>query len=158
VVVAYPEIQAAYWQPKLAHLGEIVEDVDDIHQCIVVILTTQKGSDPYRPDFAVDLMASVDRPLSDVRARLISEILESIARWERRCRVLQVEVTATVAGKLSISVAWVPVEAVNTAGQVPQTTVEQVASTSAAPDAVAGFVSIPFAASLTLTTVDGGTF
>jgi len=36
-------------------IGQVVEGVADINQCIGIILSTPKGSDPLRPTFACDL-------------------------------------------------------------------------------------------------------
>lgn len=156
MVVAVQEIRAAFWQPRLSHLGEIVEDVADIHQCLSIILTTQKGTDPLRPSFALDLMAYVDRPISDVSARLISDIIQAITLWEKRCQILSVNVTAEAPATLTLAVVWRPVDAVNDGStRALQTTVEIPTVTGTAPE---GFVSIPFMATLTLATVDGGSF
>lgn len=157
MVVAVQDIRAAFWQPRLSHLGEIVEDVEDIHQCLTIILTTQKGSDCLRPDFALDLMAYVDRPISDVHSQIVSDIIQAISIWEQRCQILRVDAAVEAPSGLVLTVVWRPVSALNDGAHVLQTTVELAAVTGTAPDAAAGFVSIPFQASLTLGTVDGGT-
>jgi hypothetical protein len=155
VVIAVQDIRAAYWQPRLSHLGEIVEDVEDIHQCLTVILTTQQGSDALRPDFALNLMDYVDRPIGDVSAGLITDIIDAVTRWEQRCQILKAEVTAEAPATLILSLTWRPVNAANSGTRAYLTTVEIAPVTGTAPDE---FVTIPFLASLTVAAVDGGTF
>ena len=45
------EITYVDWQYKLNSIGSVAEGVEDINQCIAIILLTQKGSDPLRPTF-----------------------------------------------------------------------------------------------------------
>ncbi len=42
------EITYVDWQCKLNDIGSIAEGVNDINQCIAIILETQKGSNPYQ--------------------------------------------------------------------------------------------------------------
>src|SRR5581483_8512823 len=73
-------------------IGNVVQGVADINQCISIILATPHGSDPLRPTFACDLWQWLDAPINIARPHLVREIVEAITRWEPRVRVLSVVV------------------------------------------------------------------
>jgi phage baseplate assembly protein W len=148
-------LDAAYWQPKNAHLGEVASGIYDINQCIIAIISTPKGSDPHRPDFAVGLMDYMDRPITWVRPRLTREIIAAIAKWERRATV-QAVVVSIDNSTLTIRVTWTPSGLVNTESAASyQTTLSAPASVSLV---TSPFVSIPFTSTVEfLGAIDGGT-
>ena len=78
------------WQISLTEQGSIVQELADINQCIILIITTQKGSDPMKPRFGVDLLKWIDKPVNVVVPGLITEITNQIQQWEPRVKVLQV--------------------------------------------------------------------
>lgn len=84
------DIAAADWQPKLNAHGEIVEGLDDIRQCIRIILGTPKGSDPHRPTFGSDLWRYIDFPIDDAIPNVIRESVDAIRIWETRIDVVRV--------------------------------------------------------------------
>lgn len=92
LTVRYDEIQATDWQPKLGELGAIVEALDDIDQCIRIILTTPRGSVPHQPDFGSDLWRYVDWPLQAALPHIVRETVDQVARWEPRVEVTGVTV------------------------------------------------------------------
>jgi phage baseplate assembly protein W len=94
-------------------IGNVVQGVADINQCIGIILATPKGSDPLRPTFACDLWQWIDAPVNIARPNLVREIVEAITKWEPRARVLSVVVnlvandpSANVNAHLSITIVW----------------------------------------------------
>ena len=107
MVVDVRTIESTYWSPKLGTAGEIVENVEDINQCIEIILTTPAGSDPHRPDFANRLGDYIDRPITEVTPLLIKEVYASILKWETRVELNDVKVSPTSdLGKVEITVLW----------------------------------------------------
>ena len=78
------DIQSDYWQPSLTGDGVVVEGVDEINQCIEIILRTPKGSDPHRPNFASNVLEVIDRPQTQIGPLLISEVYQAIETWEPR--------------------------------------------------------------------------
>jgi uncharacterized protein len=89
-------------------IGSVVQGVADVNQCIGIILSTPKLSDPLRPTFACDLWRWIDKPINIARPYLVKEIVESVTIWEPRVRVLSVTVNL-VAGTVSnllISIVW----------------------------------------------------
>lgn len=89
-------------------IGQVVQGIADVNQCIGIILSTPKGSDPFRPTFACDLWRLIDTPINVARPHLVREIVESITKWEPRVRVLSVVVNL-VSGQvaqLTIMITW----------------------------------------------------
>jgi len=103
------EITSPNWQLSLTEPAGIVQGLDDINQCVLVILSTQKGTDPFRPEFGVDVMAYVDKPVSIAVPNLIRQIKEAIEIYETRVTVEQVKATTDVE-KISFSVKWKTVD------------------------------------------------
>lgn len=107
--VLIPQIQAEWWSPKLRNHGKILEDADDINQAIAIILTTPKGTDPHRPEFASDLNNWIDQPINIVTPHLVREIYESVLRWEPRIDVINVAVQPYYLNELArvgVSLEW----------------------------------------------------
>lgn len=105
-----PEIRAAWWSPKLGEIGEVVQDGEDINQAIAIILSTPKGTDPHRPEFASSINDWIDHPVNAVSAHLIREVYEALLRWEPRIDVTRVEVQPSYLGeiqRLLIRTEWV---------------------------------------------------
>ena len=86
------DIRDQWWAPKLGEPGEVVTNVDDINQCLAIIFTTPKGSDPHRPTFACDLDSLIDLPTPIVAARLPGVLIEAATLWEPRVEIIGVPV------------------------------------------------------------------
>jgi len=84
------EIKYVDWQPKLNYIGEVVQGIDDINQCIYIILTTQKGSVPHRPTFGSDIFKYIDYPVQEAIPNIIREVIDVITEWETRVEISQV--------------------------------------------------------------------
>ena len=117
--ITLTDIKAADWSLMLdaaghpgSGIGSVVTGVDDVNQCIAIILTTPKGTDVLRPTFGTDLWKFIDAPISEARPALVREVTQSIMQWEPRVRVLSVtglplNMTATQPGAhVEITVAW----------------------------------------------------
>jgi len=81
------EIKSVDWQFKLNEIGSIVEGIDDIDQCIKIILMTRKGSDPHRPEFGSDIWQYIDYPVNEAIPNIIRESFDAIALWEPRVQI-----------------------------------------------------------------------
>lgn len=84
------------WSHRLGSFGDVVEGPEDVAQCVVIILTTPRGSSPYRPLFGCDAWRHLDKPLAIARPRVVQEVLEAIELWETRAKVRQVQVLSEV--------------------------------------------------------------
>ena len=108
MIVDLREISAEHWQPRLEAEGEIVEGLDDVHQCIRIILATPKGADPHRPTFGSDLWRWVDAPMDVAIPHAVAETVDAVRRWEDRVEVVRVVPELDVA-ELRLRVEWRPV-------------------------------------------------
>ncbi len=78
------DIKSVNWQLSNKLLGEVVEGIADIRQCIGTILITTKGSDPLRPLFGSDIWQFIDKPVTVAAPNISAEILDAISKWEPR--------------------------------------------------------------------------
>ena len=90
MVTTLNEIKYVDWQPKLNGIGEVAQGIDDINQCIYIILTTQKGSVPHRPIFGSDIFKYIDYPVQEAIPNIIREVIDAISEWETRVEISQV--------------------------------------------------------------------
>jgi uncharacterized protein len=117
--ITLAEIKSADWSLMLdsagqagSGLGNVVTGVDDVDQCIAIILTTPKGSDVLRPTFGTDLWKYIDAPISQVGPAVVREVTQSITQWEPRVKVLSVmstpmpNITTQPGAHVEITVAW----------------------------------------------------
>ncbi|OAM73772.1 GPW/gp25 family protein [Devosia elaeis] len=100
------QITAAHWQPRLGSHGEIVEGLDDIHQCIRIILLTPKGSDPHRPEFGSDLWHYLDHPMEEAVPHVVREGVDALRRWEQRIEVVRLVPVQLGRAHMHITVEW----------------------------------------------------
>jgi len=78
------DIKAVNWQLSVTELGQVVEGIADIRQCIGTILKTTKGSDPLRPEFGSNIWQYIDKPVTTAVANIAYEILDALTKWETR--------------------------------------------------------------------------
>jgi phage baseplate assembly protein W len=99
------EIKYVDWQPKLNEIGEVAQGIDDINQCIYIILTTQKGSVPHRPTFGSDIFKYIDYPVQEAVPNIIREVIDAISEWETRIEIKNVSAEIDVAS-VKIKIEW----------------------------------------------------
>ncbi len=93
------------WQYKLNTIGGIAEGVDDINQCIAIIILTRKGSVPHRPTFGSDVYKYVDYPINEAIPNIIREVTDSVTLWETRITLNTVK-AEIYESKISIKIEW----------------------------------------------------
>ena len=81
-----------------------MQGLRDISQCIYIIATTVKGSDPLRPEFGSDIRQYLDRPASQVPA-MIRAITQAIEIWETRVRITRVSYKVDVS-HITFQIEW----------------------------------------------------
>ncbi len=100
-------ITSAEWSITIGNPGEVVEGLEDIDQCIAIILATRKGSDPHRPLFGCDAWKYLDTPILIAIPNIIREAVDSLEEWEPRIDLVSVK--ARIDGsRLIIVVEWQP--------------------------------------------------
>jgi hypothetical protein len=98
-------IPSADWSPKLGSIGEVVEGLDDVAQCIQIILTTPKGSVPHRPTFGADIWRYLDLPVNLAMPNMIMEASNAITLWEPRAKLVKVTATPDLSDVV-LAVEW----------------------------------------------------
>lgn len=110
-------ITAADWSLELdstapgaaagAGLGNVVQGINDVAQCIAIILTTIPGSDPLRPTFGCDLWQYVDRPMNQALPKIVREVTDAILEWEPRVNLISVTAQMLSGGAgMTVTVTW----------------------------------------------------
>lgn len=84
------DITSQDWGISVNGLGQVVQGIDDIAQCINTILVTQKGTDPFRPLFGADIISYIDKPVNTSIPGIIREIQEQIKLWEPRAKLTRI--------------------------------------------------------------------
>ena len=64
-------------------IGQVVQGVDDVDQCIQIICTTPMGDDPLRPTFAWDMGGIIDLPVTLAIPLLVAGLAAAIELWSR---------------------------------------------------------------------------
>lgn len=93
---ATKDFLGAGWKfpPRLDQRGriELVHQEDDVEEAIKIILLTNKGERPMRPEFGSELFRLQFAPNDATTAGLARRyITEALARWEPRIQLLKVE-------------------------------------------------------------------
>lgn len=99
------DVVTSDWSLSLQKQGEIVQGIDDIRQCVYIILTTIPGSDPLRPDFGCGIHQRVDKPVNQLAVTGKKDILEALQIWEPRITVLNITATVEME-KVEFQVTW----------------------------------------------------
>jgi hypothetical protein len=107
---ALADVTSADWSLKLGAIGAIVQGIDDVDQCLAIILTTPLGADPLRPAFGCDLWRFIDYPINSAIPAIVQEIAAAISTWEPRVQLIAVDASPTGSGDtqpgVSIRVTW----------------------------------------------------
>jgi phage baseplate assembly protein W len=110
--VTLADITSADWSLKLGAIGEVVQGIRDVDQCIGIILTTPKGSDVLRPTFGVDIWRYVDYPMNSAVPAIVREVTTAITLWEPRVSIVSVSAapaaddSSQAGAHLEVSVTW----------------------------------------------------
>jgi phage baseplate assembly protein W len=90
------DISSTMWSMSVSEYGAVEKDLDDIIQCVLIILATDKGSDPFRPEFGFNIGALLDRPVNFVIPNGKLGILDALTQWEPRITVRRIEHTLNI--------------------------------------------------------------
>jgi len=88
--ITLDDIRSADWSLKLGAIGEIVEGIADVEQCLGIIVTTPQGTDPLRPTFGSNIWRYIDQPMNTALPAMVSELTSAITRWEPRVTLVSV--------------------------------------------------------------------
>jgi Bacteriophage baseplate protein W len=88
--ITLADIRSADWSLALGAIGEVVQGIADVEQCLGIIVTTPRGSDPLRPTFGADIWRYIDFPIDRALPAIVSELTTAITMWEPRVNLLSV--------------------------------------------------------------------
>lgn len=77
-------LKSADWSLSMDEFGTVVQGIDDIMQCVRIILETMKRSDPLRPEFGTNIYKLIDSPVTIAAPQIVQEIVDGITTWEPR--------------------------------------------------------------------------
>ena len=117
--ITLADITSADWSLALdqpgepgSGIGNVVQGIADVNQCIQIILTTPKGSDPLRPTFGADLWKFLDAPINAAISAIVTEVTTAITQWEPRVKLTSVtaapviDSSAQSGARMSVNVSW----------------------------------------------------
>lgn len=88
--VIVSEITSPFWSQSTDVPGGIVAGIEDIKQCIFLIMGTQLGSDPFRHSFGSKVYDYVDEPVIVAAPKIARAAKAAIQLWEPRVTVKDV--------------------------------------------------------------------
>lgn len=101
------ELDSTAGQGPGSGIGNVVQGVNDINQCLLIIITTPLGSDPLRPTFGCDLLSWIDKPITLAKPGLVAAIITAITTWEPRVTIVSVVINpGAILGQLVIALTW----------------------------------------------------
>jgi phage baseplate assembly protein W len=110
--ITLSDISSADWSLKLGAIGQVVQGLEDVEQCLAIIVTTPMGSDPLRPTFGADIWRYIDFPLNIAIPAIVSELTTAITIWEPRVTLISVTAAPVNDGRsqsgahLEVSLNW----------------------------------------------------
>ena len=110
--ITLADISSADWSLKLGAIGEVVQGLDDVEQCLGIIVTTPRGSDPLRPTFGADIWRYIDFPVSAALPAIVRELTSAITIWEPRVNLVSVTAQSVNDGSaqsgahLDVTLTW----------------------------------------------------
>ena len=127
--VARGDVRAADWSLMLdataenrglvGGFGQVVEGIDDVAQCLGIILSNPPGTDPLRPDFACDLFSFIDMPMTLALPQIVAAVTAAIEKFEPRVELISVRAKpGDSIGQLVVTITW----RLKLTGAPPQTT------------------------------------
>jgi phage baseplate assembly protein W len=88
--ITLADITSADWSLELGTIGGVVQGIADVEQCLGIIVTTPRGSDPLRPTFGADIWRYIDFPIDVALPAIARELTSAIMTWEPRVNLISV--------------------------------------------------------------------
>lgn len=88
--ITLADIRLADWSLELGTIGGVVQGIADVEQCLGIIVTTPRGSDPLRPTFGSDIWRYIDFPIDVALPAIVRELTSAITTWEPRVNLISV--------------------------------------------------------------------
>ncbi len=110
--ITLADITSADWSLELGTIGGVVQGIADVEQCLGIIVTTPRGSDPLRPKFGADIWRYIDFPIDEALPAIVSELTSAITMWEPRVNLISVTARPVTDGgtqsgaHLDVTLTW----------------------------------------------------
>jgi len=110
--ITLADITSADWSLALGAIGDVVQGIADVEQCLGIIVTTPRGSDPIRPTFGADIWRFIDFPINRALPAIVSELTSAITVWEPRVTLVSVtaqpviDASAQSGAHLDVTLNW----------------------------------------------------
>jgi len=110
--ITLADITSADWSLALGAIGQVVQGIADVEQCLGIIVTTPQGSDPLRPTFGANIWRYIDFPISRALPAIVSELTSAITTWEPRVKLVSVTAQPVLDGsaqsgaQLEVTLNW----------------------------------------------------
>lgn len=104
------EITATDWSTSIAEPGEVVTDLEDIKQCLHILLMSRKGTAPFRPFFGCDWFDRLDQPMTVAAPQMVNDVRYAIQKWEPRVIIKEIVFKfAAIEGAIYFRLDWEPI-------------------------------------------------
>lgn len=108
------DISTDRWSMSITNFGEVVADVEDLKQCLYIIVSTRKGSAPGWRAFGCGLFDHLDKPVNVVGPLVVQEMRASIERWEPNIVIQDITFSHEDLGKVRWTIKWQPSDGTRT--------------------------------------------
>ncbi len=100
-------IQSQNWQLSIDTPNTVVADMDALSQSVRILLTTEPGSDPARPDFGIGLLNLIGQDMRTVKSNLTRRGKPQFRDYLPEVELVDYNVSGgTSAGDLIVEVVW----------------------------------------------------
>jgi phage baseplate assembly protein W len=99
------DIKSTQWTFDINTPGGIVQGLDSIKQCVFLILTTSRGTDPLRPDFGCGAYDYLDYPATVAVPRMVKAIQDALIKYEPRIEDVKVTTIANLSN-FTFRLSW----------------------------------------------------
>jgi uncharacterized protein len=100
------EVKSNQWSLSLSGFGELVQGIDDVNQCLYILLLTKKGTVPLDPFFGCGAFDFIDKPINAAGPGIISAVNDAIRLYEPRIDVVKIVPSYNSSGYLNIVIEW----------------------------------------------------
>lgn len=98
-------INSSEWQMSLYEPGTIVQGLDALRESLQILLTTERGSCVFRPDYGVENISNIGKPSNEAVVKIIESIEEQVETYEPRIQLLDIQAEVNISN-LIIQITW----------------------------------------------------
>lgn len=103
------DIESTQWSTSIANFGDVVTDIEDVKQCLFILICTRKGTAPFWPDFGCGAFDWIGQPMTEAIPKIIRDIRIAIETYETRAIIQTISHQIKGDGTAIVSVLWRPI-------------------------------------------------